>query len=787
MGFGAPRDLMSCLLHISDRHRACPCVSLRRAGALLCCAIVTLLGGGTGFPQDGKETPADTEPPAGEKPLTPEEAAAEAAEEAKAAEELRKAQEEALEELLGDDSSGRTPEQVAHLKKWIPHTYGRLAKREEVHIAAIGDSVTRYISYDGNLENSHYAFHGIFAAKLCDEFFYTGGVRDINPTLGNEPKLKPLFGPELTLENIGMNGRFSLHALARLTTDALLNQPDLVLFNFGINDALLNEGLQIYVEALDRSVRYVQSTGADVILLGPSHMQREPTLKELARTRKYSGAMEELAAKLDVFYFDLSDVTMRAPGTPPEATPEEALAQIAASYQSATFDHGPGNEDFLHPAPGAHRKMGLALFDALMNGRRQQPYRVGGFFTLGEGGTADLEFKLKNLQDTPAKGQILLMPVAQMKPDTKALRFDLAPGKGKVFHVNYATPGGQPFILPANAPRAFASMIITDAQLSYSPVFPAPLAPIGVAWDTGSQDLSSSTFLVHCDVFAAPSIPAASGTYRATWNEQTVTGRFGVQPGEREPLDLKFRVPTSGNLFTIRDHLILTLEIGGKELRFDRVVEASRNIGLGESIPLLVPEEYMRGERKGTSRVEFVAEATPQELVLNFDVDIAKMPLEGGGDITPLVAEFQLDARRYGKRRKFGFVDFVRVRFRLDGTVEKVSALRPAVFGDWYSRALDNSHIKGGRTMLPDGRARYFVKVPRSYLYKHEFAIGNGNSKLGINAELQFAKGGDPDNPYPQNRRFKLVHSRINRHSAESLGVLELVPEPTGRWSVRVD
>ncbi len=157
-----------------------------------------------------------------------------------------------------------------------------------------------------------------------------------------------------------------------------------------------------------------------------------------------------------------------------------------------------------------------------------------------------------------------------------------------------------------------------------------------------------------------------------------------------------------------------------------------------------------------------MAQATTGELVLNFDVKGIK--LEGGGAITPLILEFQLDARGYGKRRRFGYVDIVRVKFGLDGVAERMSELRPAVFGDWYNRELDNEQLTAESSVLPDGRTRYSVRIPRSYLYLHEYALGNGNSLLGVNAELFFAKDGAPTLPTGASR----LSNRGSAHTAQS-------------------
>jgi hypothetical protein len=214
-------------------------------------------------------------------------------------------------------------------------------------------------------------------------------------------------------------------------------------------------------------------------------------------------------------------------------------------------------------------------------------------------------------------------------------------------------------------------------------------------------------------------------------------------------------------------------------------MEASRNLGLGDSVDMVNPQSYVNGEASPPGKVKFMAQATTKELVLNFDVD--GIELEGGGQVTPLVLEFQLDARGYGKRRRFGYVDIVRVKFGLDGVAERMSELRPAVFGDWYNRELNNEDLTAESSVLPDGRKRYSIRIPRSYLYLHEYALGNGNSMLGVNADLFFAKDGEVTNPYPPERCFTLVESGLSPYCAESLTVLELAEPSTGRWSVRLD
>lgn len=76
------------------------------------------------------------------------------------------------------------------------------------------------------------------------------------------------------------------------------------------------------------------------------------------------------------------------------------------------------------------------------------------------------------------------------------------------------------------------------------------------------------------------------------------------------------------------------------------------------------------------------------------------------------------------------------------------------------------------------------MTVPRSYLYLHEWAMGNGNSQVGINTQFslwQANEAGTGGSYLP----FILTSNGRYRDDAESLAVLELTDKPTSRWTVR--
>jgi hypothetical protein len=98
----------------------------------------------------------------------------------------------------------------------------------------------------------------------------------------------------------------------------------------------------------------------------------------------------------------------------------------------------------------------------------------------------------------------------------------------------------------------------------------------------------------------------------------------------------------------------------------------------------------------------------------------------------------------------------------------------------------DESQVKAKLSSRPDGARRLTVTLPRSYLYLHEWAMGNGNSEIGINTTLGlWQPGATTEAPWTA-VNFALTYNGRHRDDAESLAVLELADVPTGRWTVRM-
>jgi lysophospholipase L1-like esterase len=686
------------------------------------------------------------------------------------------------------------------LSQYIPHTFAKLEKRDPdvpVHIVAIGDSVTRYVSYDGHEEDSHRAYHGVFAAELAREFFYTGGVRDVEPSKGNPEKANISQGPEITLQNLGMSGRTAMHALSRLTTDAFVYGTDLVLINFGINDCNGGTPLPTFDRALRRSVAILKERGVDVILIGSSVIRDSPVFAGTARTMIYADAVRTVAEDTGVFFVDLADVTAGGAGIDPAAAPEGIKEGIFADM-GRNFDHGVDADgkaifDSLHPSEAGHRVMGQWIFNSLMKGKPQPEYKFSeARVTLGESGVATIDIRLKNLSTRDQSGFLFALPnLSNLSLSETDFPFELGSRKELAVRIECKTvdsSGG--FLFPGHEGFLRLPFFVADRGATVPMVAVVPVMPLNVIWAFGQQDEVKDTFTIEPSIMNYGAT-ALSGTYEGAWAGQKVTGSWNAPAGASAPITLAFRPPGRGDSVRLRDDLRLTVKMAdGVAFQFKRGLEATRNLAIGETVKLARSDLYLTGGNDGTEgtmgEVTLVPMADQSGLYLTFR--ISGLDLKDTA-LNPAVAiDVHIDARKSKEKRPFGYTDFIRLQLRMNSPDVKIGGLRPAVFGDGYDLLLDSDNLAVSREVLAGGGMQVVLKIPRSYLYHHEWALGNGNSIIGISSRVNILEvtAEHPDGDAPASRRFVLNEPGESPHSTDSLVALELDPEPTGRWSVRL-
>jgi hypothetical protein len=68
-----------------------------------------------------------------------------------------------------------------------------------------------------------------------------------------------------------------------------------------------------------------------------------------------------------------------------------------------------------------------------------------------------------------------------------------------------------------------------------------------------------------------------------------------------------------------------------------------------------------------------------------------------------------------------------------------IDPISPWAFGSGYAAVFEAQEIQAKLSSSAGGTRRLTISLPKSYLYRHEWALGNGNSQMGINVRLRAA------------------------------------------------
>lgn len=115
-----------------------------------------------------------------------------------------------------------------------------------------------------------------------------GGTRE-----GSQPLLEQLLermitGLDVEIINRGVSGELASDAAKRLKVEVALNQPDLVLWQVGTNDAFAQVPVEEFQETVGDMVRWLKEHNTDVILVGLHYM------KNLAKDAHYQAMRASL-------------------------------------------------------------------------------------------------------------------------------------------------------------------------------------------------------------------------------------------------------------------------------------------------------------------------------------------------------------------------------------------------------------------------------------------------------------------------------------------------------------
>lgn len=143
---------------------------------------------------------------------------------------------------------------------------------------------------------------------------------------------RALPGVELRVINAGKSGETSAEMLARLQHDVLAHDPDLVIWQAGGNEVLLDRDPAQFLALMRDGLRRLREAGVEVVLMDN---QRSPRIVNAPASRSFDEAMQSLAREERVPLFARSRLMQRwrEAGLPPsEVTSPDGLHHNDRGY-----------------------------------------------------------------------------------------------------------------------------------------------------------------------------------------------------------------------------------------------------------------------------------------------------------------------------------------------------------------------------------------------------------------------------------------------------------------------
>jgi lysophospholipase L1-like esterase len=176
----------------------------------------------------------------------------------------------------------------------LPNVAAALAKRKALRILAFGAAPGRVGARGGD---------------------YTGLIEGM---LQNALK-----GIDVTMINRGVSGELSVNAATRMKNEVALNEPDLVLWQVGTNDALAYVPAEEFSGTVKDQIDWLKSHKVDVVLVG---LQFAPQMLRDAHYVEVREALRSLAARENVIvirFYEAMQIIAQAQGPGPEPVIEE--------------------------------------------------------------------------------------------------------------------------------------------------------------------------------------------------------------------------------------------------------------------------------------------------------------------------------------------------------------------------------------------------------------------------------------------------------------------------------
>ncbi|MFT5469638.1 MAG: hypothetical protein ACI8UO_004760 [Verrucomicrobiales bacterium] len=687
-----------------------------------------------------------------------------------------------------------TEAQEERIRLFLPKAYEKLKRREPIHVAVVGDGISQMITYDEHRYNVLMSLHGHLLRGVEAEFYYTGGVHLINPIGENPEKLNKRFGPEITMQQFAQPTATSLSAMQMLTTRVFLNPPDIVLINFGQNDLRSGILLDTYRRSLEAAIQLCRAQGAEAIIIGPTPVRDPLDPPGWGATRCYSWAARGVAKAQNVMFLDPGLALMETTGAPSEGELEERSRFISESLASKYFQYGSDRTtpEAIFMNAVAHERAGRGMMEQFLNGQPPVGFSAAAEAFQREPGKLRIEMQLTNDSEGTKYGVLTALNIGRGWQPTEPYReFDLEPGAAERFAFTYerrvdgVVDGKQTYFPIVNNRRSIAtSFLVSDQDSTGMLDLSVTISPVSVVWDLSKQENQSGVFPIKFNLYN-PADTEVSGTYHLTYASQQARGAFRLGSRESRDFEAKTKLPAEG--LRAKDLVKLEITSGESLFEFQREVEVLKNVGLKTAIPLSRASRYLPGtpQKAGSEAIGMTVEADSAGLTVVFD--IKGIGFEQAEQKHSFIVDLTIDGRPREEIRSFGFVAPLRIVAGPGAGKGKTSPILPASFGNGYDKLLDAGGVTSELTNEADGKTHKFVvKIPRIYLYRHEWKPGSG--LLGIGANLQFLRvdTGTGEFNYPPEARWVSGESRLHVNDSDWLTTLEFREGDPDLWSIRI-
>jgi len=342
---------------------------------------------------------------------------------------------------------------------------------------------------------------------------------------------------------------------------------------------------------------------------------------------------------------------------------------------------------------------------------------------------------------------------------------------------------------PSNAGRLCFPLLYSGLDETGLVEVEAVPGPVAVRWDFTPRISVEEQFPLRFTL-QNPSKKPVRGSYELIYGRQRAKGNFLLDEKESKSFSAQCMLPDEGGGIRRRDPVTLKLSSGKISFSVHRGIEATQNLTLGEVIPLARRDKYGEDGSDGQADggVTMRIQAGTESLTVEFDLGDRR--LEEATKWPAAQLELWIDGRPAAECHRFGFVSPLRIAFGAVPGPGQVAPIAPAAFGNFYGKVLSEAGVHAVLGMRPEGIGkRIVVRIPRIYLYRHEWNLDSPKSSLGLNARLRLLRNNAADQTfdYPESREWIVSRSDLCRWNARGLPAVELGTDSSSRWTVRLD